>query len=69
MKACESCPEPAIPGERFCGGCRRELLKEMERSGYLTKPPPTAHHEAAVRSTEEVNFSDLERLGRVARVF
>ncbi len=39
-RPCEECLSfLAVAGERFCTGCRRELLKKMERDGYLTERP------------------------------
>lgn len=34
-KKCERCEIDALPGERFCGACRSDLLADMMSSGYL----------------------------------
>jgi hypothetical protein len=49
MLFCERCLSQkkhrlALRGERFCYLCRRSLLTEMNRSGYLTKVPPNRHY-------------------------
>jgi len=37
---CERCNDkPKNPGERFCTGCRKVVLAEMDEAGYLTKIP------------------------------
>lgn len=42
---CERCaasgrpPVKAVKGERYCNGCKKFVLKELEDSGYLTKLP------------------------------
>lgn len=37
-KPCERCGrEWAVRGNRFCSGCRKVVLQELENAGYLTK--------------------------------
>lgn len=38
-KQCETCPSPAIRGERFCKLCRKAVLLRLREEGYLTTVP------------------------------
>jgi hypothetical protein len=53
MLFCERCLSQkkhrlALRGERFCCECRKHLLTEMNRAGYLTKIPPNKHYVGSV---------------------
>ena len=41
FKPCEidRCDQPARPGERFCKLCRRAVIADLKRAGYLRRTP------------------------------
>jgi predicted amidophosphoribosyltransferase len=39
MKPCEKCDQNAIAGERYCPKCKKEVLRDMQSSGYLERHP------------------------------
>ena len=66
--ACERCHEKEqIQGERFCGGCRRKVLKQMERDGYLEQVPRDRPKRPPVQTNGfgELSLEELPDGGRV----
>ena len=60
---CEkNCRREALHGERFCEGCRRFLLAEMQDSGYLT--PRIYGHEDKYRPPEAKENTRDTKYGR-----
>lgn len=38
-KDCKRCGDPsAVPGEKYCKHCKKQVLLEMKEAGYLTEP-------------------------------
>jgi hypothetical protein len=60
-KACARCqPGFAIPGEKYCSACRKEVLAELKAAGYISDahpPQPITYSEE--RGRKAVNLHTL----------
>ncbi len=66
--ACQRCFEKRhIEGEKYCPGCRRKVLKQMERDGYLEQVPRDRPKRPPVQTNGfgELSLEELPDGGRV----